>query len=205
MNLRPLRCFLLAAVPLLLRAGEPSATPAIQVVEAAKAQVGVTVAYDGSYRRLKYPGGDVPMDLGVCTDVLIRAFRAAGVDLQVLVHEDMKRAFDKYPKRWGLKSPDPNIDHRRALNLMAFFTRQGKGLPVSTKAEDYLPGDVVAWRLPSGREHVGIVSDAPSRDPKRMLVVHNLWAGAKLEDILFEYPILGHYRYFQSRAEKGKV
>jgi uncharacterized protein YijF (DUF1287 family) len=173
--------------------------PAETVLDAARAQIGRTVGYDGSYRKLAYPGGDVLQDRGVCTDVLIRAFRAAGVDLQVLVHEDMTRAFGAYPKAWGLSRPDPNIDHRRVPNLKVYFERHGKSLPISTLAADYLPGDMVAWRLPSGVPHIGLVSS--SRDPTgaRPLVIHNIGQGTREEDILFIYQITGHYRYFQRR------
>ncbi len=201
------RAFLsrIARLVLLLLSGALAAAPAPlaerservrAVVEAAVAQVGVTIHYDPGYRRLRYPGGDLPADRGVCTDVLIRAFRAVGVDLQVLVHEDMTRAFSAYPQAWGLKGPDPNIDHRRVPNLMTLFRRKGKVLPVTARAEDYLPGDVVAWRLPSGVPHVGLIADRPSGAPGRMKVVHNIGAGAQLEDVLFAWPITGHARWF---------
>ncbi len=170
--------------------------PVAQLVEAAIRQVGRTVHYDPAYRRLAYPGGDVPADRGVCTDVLVRAFRSVGMDLQVLVHEDMRAAFAAYPKQWGLARPDPNIDHRRVPNLMTFFERRGASLPVSTDAGAYRPGDVVAWRLPGGRLHVGLVSDVRAPDARRFLLVHNIGAGARLEDILFAYEIIGHYRLF---------
>ncbi len=149
--------------------------------------------YDGSYRSISFPGGDVPIEQGVCTDVIVRAYRAAGVDLQLLVHEDMSRAFEAYPPHWGLTGPDPNIDHRRVPNLATFFDRHGRRLPVSSRAEDYEPGDVVTWRLPSGVPHTGLVSDrVPNGTP---LVVHNIGAGARVEDVLFAYEIMGHYRY----------
>ena len=167
-----------------------------QVVAAALEQLDQTLYYDPSYRRLAYPGGDVPLDRGVCTDVIIRAFRKADVDLQVLVHDDMKAAFSAYPQQWGLSRPDPNIDHRRVPNLMRFFERKDKALSLSRDPSAYLPGDVVAWRLPGGRLHIGIVSNIRATDTHRYLLVHNIGAGAKLEDILFAYEIIGHYRYF---------
>jgi hypothetical protein len=174
--------------------------PNAVVLDAARAQIGKTVYYDGSYRRMKYPGGDVPLDRGVCTDVLIRAFRAAGVDLQVLVHEDMTRAFGAYPKAWGLSRPDANIDHRRVPNLKVFFERRDKALPVSARPEAYLAGDIVTWRLPSGVPHIGLVSSATVLNGSRRLVIHNIGRGVQEEDTLFIYPITGHYRYFAKGA-----
>jgi uncharacterized protein YijF (DUF1287 family) len=160
---------------------------------AAQTQVGVTTQYDGRYVRLPYPGGDVPRERGVCTDVVIRAYRALGIDLQQQVHEDMLRAFEKYPHAWGLRAPDSNIDHRRVPNLQMFFTRHGRALSVSRDASDYRVGELVTWRLPSGVPHIGIVS-AERRDG-RPLMIHNIGAGARLEDMLFDIPITGHYRY----------
>lgn len=165
------------------------------VLAAARAQVGVTVIYDGSYARIGYPGGDVPMERGVCTDVLIRAFRSVGIDLQVLVHEDMARAFGAYPHLWGLEHPDSHIDHRRVQNLKVFFGRHGKSLPVSSAPRDFLPGDIVTWRLPSGQGHIGLVSSRVAPGGERPLVLHNIGQGTQEEDILFLYPITGHYRY----------
>jgi len=152
--------------------------------------------YDPAYVDIPYPGGDVPIERGVCSDVVIRAFRATGVDLQVEIHRDMKQNFSAYPKMWGLSRPDPNIDHRRVPNLMKFFERKGKSLPVSDQPVDYLPGDVVAWRLPNGLYHIGLVSNLPSSDPRRFLVIHNIGAGTRTEDILFAFEVLGRYRYF---------
>lgn len=180
------------------QAGRPD--PNAVVLAAARAQIGKTIYYDGSYRRLKYPGGDVPLDRGVCTDVLIRAFRAAGVDLQVLVHEDMVRAFGAYPKTWGLSRPDANIDHRRVPNLKVYFERHGKALPTSNMAAAYLPGDIVTWRLPSGVPHIGLVSSSRDSSGARPLVIHNIGQGTQEEDILFLYSITGHYRYFTREA-----
>jgi uncharacterized protein YijF (DUF1287 family) len=168
-----------------------------KLIAGAKKQVGVTVSYDPAYTILKYPGGDVPDDRGVCTDVVIRAFRTLGLDLQQLVHEDMARSFGKYPQRWGLKKPDKNIDHRRVPNLMKFFERQGKKIAVSKKPEDYQPGDLVTCTVPPNLPHIMIVSDVPSdADPARWKILHNIGSGAKLEDRLFEFEITGLYRYW---------
>jgi hypothetical protein len=172
------------------------------LLEGAERQVGVTVVYDGSYRRLAYPGGDVPPERGVCTDVLVRAFRNAGIDLQVLVHEDMKRAFGAYPKAWGLSRPDRNIDHRRVPNLASFFARHGEALPVSRDAAGYRPGEVVTWRLPSGLPHVGLVSERTANG--RPLVVHNIGAGTVFEDVLFAWPVTGRYRYPRAAASSPR-
>lgn len=171
----------------------PSA--AARLVEAALEQTRRPSRYDGSYVRIPYPGGDVPSGTGVCTDVVIRAYRAIGLDLQVAVHEDMTRAFEDYPDRWGLRAPDPNIDHRRVPNLQAFFRRAGAGRPISADADDYRPGDVVTWVLPRGLPHVGLVVDRRSPDGERPLVVHDIGEGPALEDALFSFPITGHYRH----------
>ncbi len=166
-----------------------------KVLENAHAQVGTTVLYDPAYADLKYPGGDVPADRGVCTDVVIRAFRAVGIDLQQLVHEDMKAHFSSYPKSWGLSRPDTNIDHRRVPNLMTFFARQGKSLPVTANVADYQSGDVVTWSLPGGLPHIGlVVNETSPEDPARHLMIHNIGEGAKMEDVLFGFKITGHYR-----------
>ena len=185
------RTILLAALAIPLAAQPVTRT----MIEGAKRQVGITRSYDPAYRRIGYPNGDVPRETGVCTDVVIRAYRHAGIDLQVLVHEDMKRAFSAYPKNWGLRRPDTNIDHRRVPNLQTFFRRSGKAVPVSRRAGDYRPGDLVTWRLTSGVPHIGIVSDQRAA-ADRFLIVHNIGAGAQLEDVLFSWEITGHYRYF---------
>jgi uncharacterized protein len=165
-------------------------------IDGAVAQVGVTKGYDPSYQKLDYPGGDVPANTGVCSDVLVRAFRKVGIDLQKEVHEDMVGAFSEYPTRWGLKRPDSNIDHRRVPNLMTYFTRHGKSLGITDKSDDYLPGDIVSWDLGGGIDHIGVVSDLWSESEKRCLIVHNIGAGARVDDVLFAWRITGHYRYF---------
>lgn len=152
------------------------------------------VIYDPSYFSIAYPNGDVPKGKGVCTDVIIRAYRKLGFDLQKEVHLDMKANFNRYPKLWGLRGTDKNIDHRRVPNLMTYFKRKGDEIPISNNASDYKPGDVVAWRLASGLTHIGIVVNKKSRDGKRYLIVHNIGAGQVLEDCLFDFKIIGHYR-----------
>jgi uncharacterized protein len=153
------------------------------------------VVYDPAYLQIGYPNGDVPSDRGVCTDVIVRAYRKLGIDLQKEVHEDMRDHFNLYPKNWGLSKPDKNIDHRRVPNLMVFFTRFGEAKPLSNRASDYLPGDVVCWNLGGGTIHIGIVVNRRSSDGLRPLIVHNIGAGQVLEDCLFDYSIKGHYRY----------
>lgn len=163
-----------------------------QVASAAEKQVGVTTVYDPAYVRLSYPGGDLPIGRGVCADVIIRAFRAIGVDLQREVHVDMSRSFSKYPSLWGLRRPDRNIDHRRVPNLMRFFERRGKRLPPRSP---YEPGDIVAWSLPGGLYHIGVVTADRVRGSDRPLMVHNIGRGAQKEDVLEAWRILGHYRW----------
>ena len=171
------------------------------VVASARAQVGVTTAYDPAYVKLGYPGGDVPRERGVCSDVVIRAFRGAGIDLQRLVHEDMRGHFRAYPALWGLRGPDRNIDHRRVPNLRRYFERRGMALPVTDRPSDYLPGDVVSWVLPNGLAHVGIVSDRRALlGNGRRLVVHNIGRGAQEEDVLFAWRQDGHYRWKDARV-----
>lgn len=182
---------------------------AVQAIEAdrlvldARQQVGVTLSYDPAYRRLSYPGGDVPMATGVCTDVVIRALRQQGLDLQEAVHRDMRVSFASYPKNWGLNRPDSNIDHRRVPNLMTWFKRQGWSLPVKQDAAAYQPGDIVTWDLGRGLTHIGIISDrqAPTATP---LVLHNIGRGTQEEDILFAYRITGHYRPLAQQASAGQ-
>ena len=166
------------------------------LVAAARAQIGVTLAYDPSYQRIAYPMGDVPVERGVCSDVVVRAFRGVGIDLQAEVHGDMKRHFAAYPRIWGLQKADANIDHRRVPNLATWFTRQSYDLRVTGEPADYQPGDVVAWVLDSGRPHIGIVSDRISPDGARPLMIHNIGWGAREEDVLFAYRVTGHFRAF---------
>ena len=168
-----------------------------QLVAAAKERTRHNVRYDGAYIRIPYPNGDVPADIGVCTDVVIRAYRALGIDLQRAVHEDMKQHFKQYPSKriWGLNRADKNIDHRRVPNLQTFFKRHGQSLAVTQRGEDYKPGDLVSWKLAGNLPHIGIVVDQLSRNGKRPLIVHNIGEGPKMEDVLFNYKITGHYRY----------
>jgi uncharacterized protein len=153
------------------------------------------VQYDPTYFKISYPDGDVPSNKGVCTDVIIRAYRKLGIDLQKEVHEDMKKNFNAYPKNWGLKKTDTNIDHRRVPNLMMYFARHGRELKKSSQASDYNPGDIVTWDLGSGVLHIGIVIDQKSRDGIRHMVVHNIGNGQEISDCLFRYTIIGHYQY----------
>lgn len=155
------------------------------------------VTYDPAYFKISYPNGDVPADKGVCTDVVIRAYRKLGIDLQKEVHEDIKANFSKYPRKWGLTKPDRNIDHRRVPNLMVFFTRHGNKLPVTDSARDYLPGEIVCWDLGGGITHIGIVVNKKSADGERYLIVHNIGAGQVMEDCLIRFKIIGHYRYWK--------
>jgi uncharacterized protein len=163
---------------------------------AALERVQHSVRYDPAYVRLTYPGGDVPADTGVCTDEVIRAYRAVGIDLQKEVHEDMLANFAAYPRKWGRREPDPNIDHRRVPNLMVFFSRKGETLSITDRAEDYAPGDLVTWDLGHGLSHIGMVVDRKTLFARRYMIVHNIGAGPKLEDVLFDWKITGHYRYF---------
>lgn len=172
-----------------------TATGTIPLYEAALSLTAQHVKYDPGYFAIAYPNGDVPDDKGVCTDVIIRAYRKLGIDLQKEVHEDMVRNFDKYPKLWGLKTTDKNIDHRRVPNLMAFFKRKGTVLPITRNADDYKPGDIVAWNLGGNITHIGIVVNRKAKDGTRNLIVHNIGAGQVLEDCLFKFKIIGHYRY----------
>jgi len=153
------------------------------------------VVYDPTYFKISYPMGDVPTGKGVCTDVVIRAYRKLNIDLQRLVHEDMVLHFNIYPKRWGLKKTDTNIDHRRVPNLMVFFNRFGRSLPRTLVPTDYLTGDIVCWDLGGGITHIGIVIENRSKDGKRHLIVHNIGGGQVMEDCLFNWKIIGHYRY----------
>lgn len=179
------------------RAARAAAEPwAQKLVDAAKAQIGVTVSYDPAYRKIAFPGGDVPREVGVCTDVIIRAYRdGMGVDLQKLVNADMKAAFGDYPKTWGLKRPDTNIDHRRVPNLQTFFKRKGAAKPIPSDPINYRPGDIVTVMLPGNLPHIALVADQMTGDGSRLLVIHNIGGGARMEDMLTAFQITGRYRF----------
>ncbi|KAF1080054.1 MAG: Uncharacterized protein YijF [Candidatus Rifleibacterium amylolyticum] len=193
-------CAILASVIFFVRPGSAQSDEGFdaftkKLIAAAIERTTHVVRYDGSYRKIAYPGGDVPDNIGVCTDVIVRSYRALGIDLQKEVHEDMRRHFSLYPKKWGLKRPDTNIDHRRVPNLQTYFARHGQQVEVSSAADNYRPGDLVTWMLPGNLPHIGIVTDRRSADGLRPLIVHNIGAGTVLEDMLFSYKITGHYRY----------
>jgi len=188
-----------AVIPALSLAGcarsqVPVQGKAALLLKGAHGQISKTLAYDPAYTQLAYPNGDVPLKKGVCTDVVIRAYRAIGIDLQQRVHEDMAAHFALYPKTWGLKRPDSNIDHRRVPNLQVFLTRFGQSLPVSQNPEGYRPGDLIT-NLPGGRTHIAIVSEVRSPLTQRPMVIQNIGFGAQLNDDLLTYPMTGHYRY----------
>jgi len=167
------------------------------LVAAAVERTHHSVRYDPAYVRIPYPGGDVSADTGVCTDEVIRSYRAVGVDLQKEVHEDMLANYSAYPRKWNwlLRRPDPNIDHRRVPNLMVFFQRHGDTLPTSTRIEDYHAGDLVTWDLGGGVPHIGIVVD--QKGPSgRYMIVHNIGQGPRMEDVLFNWKVTGHYQYY---------
>src|SRR3989440_4050458 len=175
----------------------PNSSPLLKaIIDGAVDQVGKTTGYDPSYQKLEYPNGDVPIETGVCSDVIVRAFRRGGIDLQKEVHEDMKSNFAAYPTRWGMKGPDPNIDHRRVPNLQNFFSPKGKSLSTNTDSEKFLPGDLVIWDLGFCAEHVGIVVNISYKPSQHYLIVHNIGGGTRMEDALFTWKITGHYRYF---------
>ncbi len=167
-----------------------------QLVKAAIERTQQSVRYDPAYVSIPYPGGDVPSDTGVCSDVIIRSYRALGVDLQRKVHEDMSEHFFHYPPLWALLKPDSNIDHRRVPNLMVFFKRHGRMLPISDQASDYQPGEIIAWQLGGGVTHIGILTDQKSASGNYQ-VVHNIGGGPCLEDMLYEFRIIGRFRYFE--------
>jgi uncharacterized protein len=167
-----------------------------KLIAAAENQIGKTLSYDPNYSQIAYPDGDVPIERGVCTDVIIRAYRdGLGVDLQKLVHEDMATNFSKYPHKWGLKKPDSNIDHRRVPNLQTFFARKKSSMPLSLDGKDYQPGDVVTMNLPGNLTHIALVTHRPTPDAQRPLCVHNIGAGARLDDTLFAFELTGHFRF----------
>jgi uncharacterized protein YijF (DUF1287 family) len=181
-------------LPFLLAAAAVPEDPQIALAEAARRQIGVTLRYHARYVRMRFPGGDVPAESGCCTDVVVRAYRALGVDLQALVHKDISAAWSSYAHGPAQVRPDPNIDHRRVLTLATFFRRQGASLPVTREPSDYRPGDLVTWKLREGIFHIGLLS--ARRIEGRPLVIHNLCCGVKEEDLLFgPYPITGHFRF----------
>lgn len=181
----------------LILTGAANADRTAELVAAALESTQHQVTYNGAYFRIDYPNGDIPAHYGVCTDVIIRSYRKLGIDLQKLVHEDMRDNFALYPAQriWNQTRTDRNIDHRRVPNQQVFFTRHGQKLPVTRNASDYKPGNLVTWMLPGNLPHIGIVVDKYSEDGERPLMVHNIGAGPQLEDVLFSYPISGHYRY----------
>ena len=207
-----LLCFAVAsqALPTISQTGHQLAAAQRQFLErfvaAAVERTHQTVRYDPAYVRIPYPGGDVPAATGVCTDEVIRAYRAVGIDLQKEVHEDMASHAAAYPRKWVSNAratdaqTDPNIDHRRVPNLMVFFARHGQTLPRSNDAGDYFPGDLVAWNLGGGITHIGIVVDQQSQQSGRYMIVHNIGAGPQMEDVLFNWKIIGHYRYLGKRT-----
>lgn len=186
-----------AVAPDRLRVDEVESGEIRKILESAMEQTKVTTNYSQKYYVIAYPNGDVPAETGACTDVIVRAFRKAGIDLQREVHLDMKDNFRSYPQKWGLPGPDTNIDHRRVPNLQTFFTRRGKSLPVSSNPAHYLPGDIVTWDLDGkGMTHIGFVSNRFSEETGRYLIIHNIGGGTSLEDRLFDWKITGRFRYF---------
>jgi uncharacterized protein YijF (DUF1287 family) len=192
-----MRHFILAAICCVIglqaRSQDSPVASGLRIVAAARQQIGVTREYDPDYTTLDYPGGDVPLSKGVCSDVVVRALRKVGLDLQKEVHEDMRKDFSAYPQKWGLHAPDKNIDHRRVPNLMRYFERRQISVAAKPKeAESYRPGDIVAWDLGGGITHIGIVSDRmTNRVP---LIIHNIGRGTQEEDVLLKYRVIGHYR-----------
>lgn len=195
-----MRALVLALLCLFAPLCSAQANVALKTAAAARSQIGVTTTYDPAYSRIAYPMGDVALERGVCSDVAIRAYRKVGVDFQMLVHRDMRTHFHAYPKLWGLKKPDSNIDHRRVPNLDVFFRRQGKALNLPQVSSSYKPGDIVSWRLDNGLAHIGIISDKKSLFDSRPLVIHNIGQGTQEEDVLFSWRIVGHYRWFNTGA-----
>jgi len=188
---------LLALTSWLLSWSTTAQTVDITLSDAALERTKHSVTYDGRYLKIPYPNGDVPADMGVCTDVVIRAYRRLGIDLQTLVHNDLRSNIHAYPiaRIWGQTKPDTNIDHRRVPNLQTFFERHGESLSISSQPQKYKAGDIVTWILPGNLPHIGIVSSIISQDSERPLIVHNIGRGPKAEDMLFDYKITGHYRF----------
>lgn len=197
--------FLALILPLVLATSAFAGSEPSRLTAAARDQVGVTVTYDPAYVALPFPGGDLPRDRGVCTDVVIRALRDGwGIDLQLAVNRDMKRNFSAYPQFWGLTATDRNIDHRRVPNLATLFARIGAEVPLDEGPAPYLPGDIVTWKLPGNLDHIGIVSDRRTAEGVP-LILHNIGRGAQEEDILFAYPMTGHYRIGADEADRLKA
>lgn len=172
----------------------PAPGKAGKLIAAARAQIGVTIRYDAAYTALAFPGGDVPRQKGVCTDVVIRAYRdALGLDLQALVNADMRSAFAAYPRTWGLRAPDSNIDHRRVPNLRTWLARRGASLPIPPGPSGWRPGDIFTSLVDGHSTHIGLVSDR--RGSNGWLILHNIGAGTREEDALADWPITGRYRW----------
>jgi uncharacterized protein YijF (DUF1287 family) len=197
MNNKKLFVTLTTILSLSLFGNSIAASYSQRLVNAAIERTYHKVTYDGSYRRIGFPYGDVPSNTGVCTDVVIRAYRKLGIDLQQRVNEDMWQRFYEYPsfEKWGLLKPDSNIDHRRVPNLRSFFSRNGINLPITHNANDYRPGDIVTWDITPNLPHIGIVTNLVTNDLKRPIIAHNIGKGPQLEDVLFKLKITGHYRY----------
>lgn len=195
MKLNPIKLVLPLLLGLSLTLSSQIQFSSEKISDAALELTNQQVIYDGSYYSIPYPNGDVPQGIGVCTDVVIRTYRANGLDLQKEVHEDMTDNFNVYPNIWDHKKPDANIDHRRVPNLMTYFERQDSKLSITSNGADYQPGDIVAWDLGGGTTHIGVVVDTPSIDKKRYQIVHNIGNGQVLEDCLFDFEIIGHYRF----------
>lgn len=191
-------CNRIQEAPIVPRSEEPQGFSQ-KLTEAALERTNHRIKYDPAYIKIDYPNGDVPKDIGVCTDVIIRSYRVLGIDLQKDIHEEMTKHFNVFPSpgKWGLNKPDPNIDHRRVPNLQILFARKGENIAVTNNPEDYIPGDLVTWSV-EGRPHIGIVVNRKQGSSKRYMIVHNIGQGPLLEDMLFKYPITGHYRYYGS-------
>ena len=195
---------ILTSISLLISQSIFASSFEIDFVKSAIERTNFNVRYDGSYYSIGYPNGDIPQNVGVCTDVVIRSYRKIGSDLQQLVHEDIAKNFTEYPSKkiWGLSKPDKNIDHRRVPNLQSFFSRHGEVLPVSNKPEDYKSGDLVTWMLPGNLPHIGIVTNQISIKTSNPFIVHNIGSGPQMEDMLFKYKITGHYKYVPKKYNK---
>ncbi len=206
---RPLIPFLKAAqegasmeqAALLIPSLEKSKSFGNGLAAAALAHSGNAVTYDPAYYKIAYPDGDVPPNKGVAADVVVRCYRGMGMDLQVLVHEDMAEGFRLYPQLWGASGPDTNIDHRRVANLQRFFEHKGQTVTPSRNAADYRPGDIVVWSLANAESHIGIIVPGPGDHAGEAWVVHNMGAGVKWENILFDYSIQRHFRFPAAGAQ----